>query len=127
MSIQNLFDLCTEKGLEIGVHARISRPNLIEAISDVMFEGSGLLNIYHESDTTGEKIAEFLEFLGRYYIENTDFISIVVDENDLECLKVFGVSDNDDNCEEGCKCINCHALTAETTCSAYCKCINCSS
>ena len=134
MSIQNLFDLCTEHEIEIGmsntftyVHARISRPNLIEAISDVMYEGSGLLNIYYESYTTGEKITEFLESLGRYYIENTDFVSIVVDENDMESLKVFDVSDNDDKCEDGCKCINCYALIAETTCASHCKCINCSS
>ena len=125
MSIQTLFDLCTKNGIEIGVHARISRPNLIEAISDVMCEGSGLLNIFHECDTTGKKIAGFLKSIGRYYIENQDFVSIVIDENDMETLKVFGVSDSDDKCEKGCKCINCHALTIETTCSAYCKCINC--
>jgi hypothetical protein len=134
MSIQNLFDLCTENEIEIGmsntftyVHARISRPNLIEVISDVMYEGSGLLNIYYESHTTGEKINEFLESLGRYYIKDSDFVSIVVDENDMESLKVFDVSDSDDKCEDGCKCINCHALIAETTCASHCKCINCSS
>jgi len=134
MSIQNLFDLCTENEIEIGmsntftyVHARISRPNLIEAISDVTCEGSGLLNIYHESDTTATEIVRSLKALGRYYIENTDFLSIVIDENDLESLKVFGISDSDDKCEDGCKCINCHASNAETTCVSHCKCINCSS
>ena len=137
MSIQNLFDLCTENNIEIGmsntftyVHARISRPNLIEAISDVTCEGSGLLNIYHESDTTGKEIAGMLKSLGRYYIENVDFVSIVIDENDLESLKVFGVTDendSDDKCVDGCKCINCYALKTETTCALHCKCINCSS
>ena len=137
MSIQNLFDLCVENGIELGVsntftyvHARISRPNLIEAISDVMYEGSGLLNFYYESDTTGKEIVALLKSLGRYYIENMDFVSIVIDENDLETLKVFNVaveSEDDIACKDGCKCINCHALTMETTCASHCKCINCSS
>lgn len=132
MSIQTLFDLCTENGTEIGmsntftyVHARVSKPNLTEAIADVLCEGSGLLNIYHECDRTGKEIAGFLKSLGRYYIDNQGYVSIVIDENDLENLAVFGVEEDDIVCKDGCKCINCHALTTETTCALHCKCINC--
>ena len=134
MSIQTLFDLCTKNGIEIGVHARISRPNLIEAISDVMCEGSGLLNIYHESYTTGTDIARLLQSIGRYYIETMDYVSIVIDENDINILNRLVIdeegidSDQESDsccCDAGCKCINCHAL--ETTCDLHCKCINCSS